>query len=63
MTAAIVKVIIGMFIWMVLPNLLYKKKKIKSTGPQYFVCITCKIIGIAIVVLSILNFLGTILSY
>jgi hypothetical protein len=62
MVAAILKIILGLFIWMVLPGLIYKKRKYKKNTPKFFVNITCKIVGIAIVAFAILNFIRSILS-
>jgi hypothetical protein len=62
MVAAILKIILGLFIWMVLPGLIYKKRKYKKNTPQFFVNITCKIVGIAVVAFAILNFIRSNLS-
>ena len=62
MTGIFIKIIIGLFIWMVLPRLIYSKRKYQTNSPQFFVHISCKIIGIAIIAFSILNFIKTILS-
>jgi hypothetical protein len=62
MVAAIVKIILGLFIWMVLPGLIYKKRKYKKNTPQFFANITCKIVGIAVVAFAILNFISSIIS-
>jgi hypothetical protein len=63
MVGAVVKIVIGLFIWMVLPRLLYNKRKYQKNSPQFFVHISCKIIGIAIIAFAILNFIQTILSW
>jgi hypothetical protein len=62
MAGIFIKIIIGLFIWMVLPRLIYSKRKYKKNSPQFFVHISCKIIGIAIIAFAILNFIQTILS-
>lgn len=62
MVGAVVKIVIGLFIWMVLPRLIYSKRKYQKKSPQFFVHISCKIIGIAIIALAILNFIQAILS-
>ena len=62
MVGAVIKIIIGLFIWMVLPRLIYNKRKYQVNSPQFFVHISCKIIGIVIIALAILNFIQTILS-
>jgi len=62
MVGAVVKVVIGLFVWMVLPRLIYNKRKYQKNSPQFFVFLSCKIIGIAIIAFAILNFIQTILS-
>jgi hypothetical protein len=62
MAGIFIKIIIGLFIWMVLPRLIYSKRKYQKNSPQFFVHISCKIIGIAIIAFAILNFIQTILS-
>jgi hypothetical protein len=62
MIGVVVKVVIGLFVWMVLPRLIYNKRKYQKNSPQYFVHISCKIIGIAIIAFAIINFIQTILS-
>ncbi len=63
MTGIIIKVLLGLFIWMVLPRLVYKKRKYKKNTPQYFVNIACKIIGIAAIVFAAIDFVKFILNY
>jgi hypothetical protein len=62
LVGVVVKIVIGLFIWMVLPRLIYSKRKYQKNSPQFFVHISCKIIGIAIIGFAILNFIKTILS-
>jgi hypothetical protein len=62
MVGAVVKVVIGLFVWMVLPRLIYNKRKYQKNSSQFFVYLSCKIIGIAIIAFAILNFIQTILS-
>jgi len=62
MVSVLVKIVIGLFIWMVLPRLIYSKRKYQKNSPQFFVHISCKIIGIAIIAFAILNFLQSILK-
>jgi hypothetical protein len=63
MPGLIIKVILGLFIWMVLPRLIYKKRIYQRNTPQYFVNISCKILGIAVVAFAILNFVRLVLSF
>ncbi len=58
----IIKIIIGLFIWMVLPRLIYNKRKYKKNTPQYFVNVACKIIGIAMIAFSVIDFVQILLS-
>jgi hypothetical protein len=50
----------GLFIWMVLPRLIYNKRKYQRNTPQFFVNIACKILGITIIVLSIISLINSI---
>jgi hypothetical protein len=58
----VINVIIGLFIWMVLPKLIFSKRKYQKNTTQFFVYISCKIIGIAVVVFAILGFIRSLLS-
>jgi hypothetical protein len=58
----VINIIVGLFIWMVLPGLIYSKRKYKKSTPQFFVHIACKIVGIAIVAFSVLGVLKSFLS-
>ena len=62
MVAAVIKVVVGLFVWMVLPRLIYSKRKYQKNSPQFFVHISCKIIGIGIIAFAILKSIQTILS-
>jgi hypothetical protein len=62
MGALVINVIIGLFTWMVLPRLFYNKRKYQKNSPQYFAHISCKIIGISIIAIAIINFLKRMLS-
>jgi hypothetical protein len=62
MTHIIINVIIGLFIWMVLPRLFYKKRKYRKNTLQFFVVISCKIIGIAMIVFTAIDFVRMLLS-
>lgn len=63
MTGVIIKVLFGLFIWMVLPRLLYKKRKYKKNTSQYFAYVACKIIGIATIVFACMDFVKYILNF
>jgi len=62
MIGVVVKTVIGLFIWKVLPRLIYSKRKYQKNSPQFFVHISCKIIGIAIIAFAILNLIRSLLS-
>ena len=62
MTGVITKVLIGLFIWMVLPGLIYKKRKYKKNTPQFFAHIACKILGIATIVFAGIDFVKYVLD-
>ena len=63
MVSAVIKIIIGLFIWMMLPYLIYNKRKCKKNTPQFFVTISCKIVGIAVIVFAIIGLIQTIFTY
>lgn len=63
MTGIITKVLLGLFIWIVLPRLIYKKRKYKKNTQQYFANIACKIIGIAIIVFAGIDSVKFLLNY
>jgi len=63
MAGSIIKIIIGLFIWMVLPRLIYNKRKYQKNTPQFFVNLSCKIVGIAIIFFAILNFIQNVLTF
>jgi hypothetical protein len=62
MVGAIVKIEIGLFIWMVLPRLIYSKLKYQKNTPQFFVNIACRIVGIAIIAFAILRLIQSLFS-
>jgi hypothetical protein len=62
MVSVVVKIVIGLFIWMVLPRLIYSKRKYQKNSPQFFVHISCQIVGIAVILLAILTLIQTIFS-
>jgi len=61
MAGTAIKIVIGLFIWMVLPRLILSRRKYQKSTPQFFVHIACKIIGITIIALAILHFIQTLL--
>jgi hypothetical protein len=63
MVGIIIKTILGLFVWMVLPQLIYKKRKYKKNTPQYFAHIACKIVGITIIVFACIDLINMLLSF
>jgi hypothetical protein len=61
MTGIVIRVIIGLFVWMVLPQLFFKKKKKKSPYKR-FTYIVCTIIGILIVIYGAFDLLKILLN-
>jgi hypothetical protein len=55
MVVFIINIILGLFIWMVVPNLLAGIPIIKRGIPKSFLNIACKIIGLAVIISSILG--------
>jgi hypothetical protein len=48
---------------MVLPTLIYKKRKYKKNTPQYFIHIACKVVGIAMIVFAGISLVQWLLSF
>jgi len=63
MTGIIIKAILGLFVWMVLPSLVYKKRKYKKRTPQYFTYIACKIVGILMLVYAGIDLIRFLLNF
>ena len=63
MTGIIIKALLGLFVWLVLPALIYKKRKYKKNTPQYFANIACKIVGILMIVLAGINMVKWLLDF
>jgi hypothetical protein len=55
MFEVIIEVIFGMFIWLAIPGLIYKKRKAKNGSVQFFVTTSCKVIGIFIIAIAFFN--------
>jgi hypothetical protein len=58
----VLNVVLGLFIWMLLPILIYGKKKYNKNTPQFFLYLVCKIVGICVIVFSALRFIRDILN-
>ena len=50
MVGVLIKILIGLFIYIALPSIIYKKRKYKKNTWQHFVNLACKIIGVAVMV-------------
>jgi predicted permease len=63
MTEIIIKAILGLFVWLVLPNLFFKKGKKKKNPYRKFTLIACTIIGILILVFAGIDLIHYLLSF
>jgi uncharacterized YccA/Bax inhibitor family protein len=63
MTGIIIKAILGLFVYMVLPTLICKKRKYKKNTPQYFVHIVCKIVGVLMLVFAGIDLIRMLLNF
>ncbi|MDR1809590.1 MAG: hypothetical protein LBR34_04195 [Prevotella sp.] len=63
MTGIIIKVLLGLFVWMLLPQLIYKKRRPKKKSPQHFVGIACKIVGVAVIVFAVIDLIKLLLTF
>jgi hypothetical protein len=61
MVAVIFTILIGLFVWLALPSLIVSGLKSKKTYIRYYVHLSCKIVGIAIVAFSTLRLILLIL--
>jgi hypothetical protein len=59
--ASTIKIIIGLFIWFVLPSLLNKVTRRKPV--KKFISLTCLIVGLVIVIYGSISFLEGILHF
>lgn len=55
MISTIIKIILGLFVWLALPSMLTKNEKMKNKGMKKFISISCLIIGIAIIVYAVIG--------
>ena len=62
MAGIIIKLLIGLFIYIALPSLVCKKRKYKKNSCQNFVNIACKIIGVAVMVYAGFDFIIMLLN-
>jgi hypothetical protein len=62
MVAIIIKVILGLFIWLALEEILSKQLKLKKSTKK-FVSLSCKIAGLAVVLFAGIDFVKLLLSF
>jgi predicted permease len=63
MTGIIIKAILGLFVWLVLPNLFFKKGKKKKKTYRKFILIACAIIGVLILVFAGIDLIHYLLQF
>ena len=63
MTGIVIKALLGLFVWLVFPSLIYKKRRYKKCSPQYFVNIACKIVGILVIVYAGIDLVKWLLNF
>lgn len=62
MVGVLIKVLIGLFIYIALPSIICKKRKCKKNTWQHFVNLACKIIGVAVMVYAGLDLIKLLLN-
>ena len=62
MAGIIIKLLIGLLIYIALPSLVCKKRKYRKNSWQHFVNIACKIIGVAVMVYAGFDFIIMLLN-
>lgn len=62
MVGVLIKVLIGLFIYIALPSIICKKRKYKKNTWQHFVNLACKIIGVAVMVFAGLDLIKLLLK-
>ena len=59
----IIKLVLGLFIWFLLPQLIYGKHKTKKKGTQFYVTIGCRILGCLIVIFAVIDVIKLLLTF
>ena len=62
MANIIIKIVLGLFIWLLLPQLIYGKQKNKKRGTQLYVTIACRVIGCLMVVFATIDVIKLVLG-
>ena len=60
---AVIQILLGLFVWMVLPRLIWNKRKYKKNTLQFFARIACTIVGVAAIVLAVLRIVRGLLKF
>jgi hypothetical protein len=63
MVGIVIKAIIGLFIWLVLPNLFFKKGRKKKSPYKKFTFIVCTIVGIMILLYAGADLIQMLFSF
>lgn len=63
MMFAIIKILLGIFVWRVLPRFIINKRKYKKNMSYFFVNIVCKIIGIAMICFAVIDLVQLLLLF
>jgi len=63
MVSTVLKIILGLFIWMVLPYLIFQKKNKKKSHYKRFATIVCTGIGMLILVFAGIDLIKILLNF
>jgi hypothetical protein len=63
MTGIVIKAIIGLFVWLALPDLFFKKGKKKKSPYRKFTVIACTIVGILILIYAGVDLMQMLFSF
>lgn len=58
----VIKILIGLFVWMILPRLIYTKRKYKKNTPHFFVNVAFKIVGVLMIVYGIIGLIRNLIE-
>ena len=62
MTFTIIRIILGLFIWLYLPEFLIRRTKAEKNQKKFFV-VCCTVVGTLIVIFSIFSFVNTAINF
>ncbi len=63
MIGILIKVILGLFVWMVLPKLIFQKRSKKKAPFRSFTFVVCMIIGILFIVYGVIDLFKLLLKW